>query len=711
MDGAWVTLVPAVRPFRRGLRRIAKTPGPAPVCLLKECRHMPRWSKAMGASFRASMRSLVSRLLRDTEGNTLGIVLATTILLVSLAGSGTDMARAYMTKTSLQNACDAGVLAGRKAMATSGTYGTSETAKANKMFNFNFNPDATNANAITFSTSSTESGAVSGTASTVMPTVIMGIFGFKTINLSVECSAELQMASADVMFVLDVTGSMGCNVSGNNCSSGSDSKIVGLRSALRDFYKVVAQAVTDKSNTRVRFGFVPYDMTVNVAPLITSGAMPLSYIRDTAPYQTALAKFDTPVYVGTTGSAVTTTEIYGSNITQANCNSYGTNSWPTSGGNPVSGGGPAPAATTSTTYSYQSWTYVSGSGSSALGTCRRRRSVTTTTYALRYRFTEWTFQAATVDVSAFKGMTNVKVVSSISATARVPTAGTYDVVTLASMVGTAGVSGITTTNARWNGCVEERQTVQDPTMSPIPSGATDLDLNSAPTDDSTRWPMLFNGVTWWRGVSFPVSRTIPSSALPLPTSGSDPDRVGRTGACPAPLMQFTEVDTTAPDVVPAWLETYINNLAANGNTYHDIGMIWGGRLASPTGMFAANVTEDAVEYPAVSRHVIFMTDGEMYPHRENYSAYGIPDYENRVAPAGSTINTLITVHNNRYVAACNRVKDMGYTIWVIGFGTALNPSMTACATAGRAYFASDTTALNNTFKFIAGQVADLRINK
>jgi hypothetical protein len=37
--------------------------------------------------------------------------------------------------------------------------------------------------------------------------------------------------------------------------------------------------------------------------------------------------------------------------------------------------------------------------------------------------------------------------------------------------------------------------------------------------------------------------------------------------------------------------------------------------------------------------------------------------------------------------------------------------MTTCATAGRAYYASDTTALNNTFKFIAGQVADLRINK
>jgi hypothetical protein len=78
---------------------------------------------------------------------------------------------------------------------------------------------------------------------------------------------------------------------------------------------------------------------------------------------------------------------------------------------------------------------------------------------------------------------------------------------------------------------------------------------------------------------------------------------------------------------------------------------------------------------------------------------------------GTNDSWLTTYHNNRYVAACTRAKNLGYTVWVIGFGTALNAQMTSCATAGRAYFAADTTALNNTFRFIAGQVADLRINK
>lgn len=662
---------------------------------------MLRRSKAMGGTVRASLRSLIDSLLHDTAGNTLGIALATIILLVSLAGSGTDMARAYMTKTSLQNACDAGVLAGRKAMATSGTYSTAETAKANKMFNFNFNPNATNADSITFSTSSTGTGAVSGTASTVMPTAVMGLFGFKTMTLTVECSAELQMASADVMFVLDTTGSMAWTPQNVNVNSGAGSKIVGLRAALRDFYKTVAAAVVDKTNTRIRFGFVPYTATVNMGGLVASGALPTSYFADTQSFQTALAKFDTPVYVGTAGSPVPGTETYGSNITSSNCTNWGKNTWPVNTGSPVSGGGPAPADTTSTSYSWRSWTLVSGSGSSALGTCVRNATVTTTKYETRYRFTNWIFQAATVDVSAFKGMGTVPVVTNISSTATVPTAGTYDMPSLAALNGTPGVTGLTTTNAQWDGCIEERQTVQNLAMNPVPSGATDLDIDTLPSSDATRWKIYENDLVWYRG-----------TGLGPRTATSIPSGVGRESSqCPPRAMLFTEVDTTAPTVVPSWLDTYINTLVAAGSTYHDIGMIWGARLASTTGMFQSNVTEDSTKYPSVSRHIIFMTDGDMAPTIDSYSAYGEEMYDNRVAPSGTNSSTLTSYHNNRYLAACTRAKNLGYTIWVIGFGTSLTTQMKTCATAGRAYYASDTTALNNTFKFIAGQVADLRINK
>ncbi len=653
---------------------------------------------------RASMRSLIGNLSRDTAGTTLGIALATIILLVSLVGSGTDMARAYMTKTSLQSACDAGVLAGRKAMATSGTFGTAETAKANKMFNFNFNPLATNSNTISFTPVSSSTGAVSATATTKMPTVIMGIFGFKSITLTVACSAELQMASADVMFVLDTTGSMADTPSNGYSNSGPDSKIVGLRTAIRNFYTTVANAVTDKTNTRIRFGFVPFTATVNLGGLVAAGQIPSTYFAATQPFQTALAYFNTPVYVGTAGSPVNSVETYGSNITQTQCNSYGTNSYPSNGGNPVTGGGPAPADTTSTSYSYRSWSKVSGSGSNALGTCLRNKAVTTTSYVTRYQFTNWIFKAATLNISAFKNLSNQTVVTNIASNATVPTAGTYDMVALAALNGTAGVTGLTTATANWDGCIEERQTVQNLAMSPVPSGAKDLDIDAVPTntDATTQWKLNLNDVEWYRGSTNVTSRTETSLQ-------GDTYRV--SSQCPPKAMLFTEVDTTNPSVVPTWLDNYVNTLVASGSTYHDIGMIWGARLGSPTGIFQTNVNADPTKYPSVSRHIIFMTDGLMAPTTTAYSAYGQELYDNRVAPSGTSSSTLVNYHNNRFLAACTKAKNLGYTVWVIGFGTSLTTQMTSCATSGRAYQANDTTALNNTFKYIAGQVADLRINK
>jgi hypothetical protein len=114
---------------------------------------------------------------------------------------------------------------------------------------------------------------------------------------------------------------------------------------------------------------------------------------------------------------------------------------------------------------------------------------------------------------------------------------------------------------------------------------------------------------------------------------------------------------------------------------------------------------------SVSRHIIFMTDGTMQNYPSNYTAWGVTAYDGRDAPTNTSDTSLADYHNNRCLAACNTVKAMGYTIWVIGFGQTLTPQMTSCATAGRAYYASDTSKLTTTFQYIAGQVADLRINK
>jgi hypothetical protein len=136
-------------------------------------------------------------------------------------------------------------------------------------------------------------------------------------------------------------------------------------------------------------------------------------------------------------------------------------------------------------------------------------------------------------------------------------------------------------------------------------------------------------------------------------------------------------------------------------------MTWGGRLTSPTGLFASNVNLDADKIN-VSKHIIFMTDGIMEPTSTGYSSYGIETLDHRIAPAGSE-DTLTARHTARFAAQCEAIKAQGTTIWVIAFGTSMTNELRNCASDGRAYYSSNTEALRNTFKYIAAQVADLRL--
>jgi len=633
------------------------------------------------------VRRCAASLLRHEAGNTLAVVAFAVLMLLAAVGGGVDMSRAYMVKTNLQSACDAGVLAGRKALSRTGDYGSAEKAKADKMFAFNFRKSAEQSHDVTFTSQAHDDGSVTGTATAAMPTTIMAVFKFGDMDLKAECSAELQMASADVMFVLDVTGSMAGN------------RLDGLRDAVRDFHTTVANAVIDKDRTVIRYGFVPYSMTVNASNIVASGALPAGAFADNTPYQTRVAYFNTAHYLPNEPTVSVTQETYGSSITQSNCTKYANNTYPSSSGkNPVTGGGPAPKATTSTLYSAPTsgaWTRTSGSGSSAVGTCKRNKTVSTTDYTTVYKFTQWRYKQATIDTTGVvPGGGSLITSLSTNDDYYVPERGEYDMRTLAKMRGAENTYLPAPTTHAWNGCIEERQTVVDLAMNPVPDGALDLDINSAPIadNDNTKWKPYWGIVEYNRSSS---------------TSGSMV-----TERCPAPMRQFQEVDTKNPNTVPAWLNTYLNNLTAVGNTYHDIGMIWGARLASTRGMFAANVLEG--NRTSVSRHIIFMTDGQMEPSRTGYNAYGIEDLDRRIAPSGSGTganSTLATYHTNRFLAACRAAREEGYTIWVISFGTGITNAMRTCASADRAYQASNTTELRNAFRYIAGQVADLRLKR
>lgn len=256
------------------------------------------------------------RLRKDQRGNTLIMVGAAIFPMVAFIGSGMDMSRAYLVKTRLQQACDAGALAGRKAMAGT-TLSTSDKATAENFFRFNF-PNGTMAtaplvvdaggvegpNKITISLDANKQ--VGMTATAVMPNMLMQVFGFNQQEIKVSCKAEEYYVNTDVMLVLDTTGSMNCAITDPlSCSQATEktnSKMLDLRNAVKKLYVNLrpAQIALEAKSLRMRVGWVNYSTTVNVGKLLY--AQDTTSLNNPATYRNASGTNGTD-YAGPTQTA------------------------------------------------------------------------------------------------------------------------------------------------------------------------------------------------------------------------------------------------------------------------------------------------------------------------------------------------------------------------------------------------------------------------
>src|SRR5690606_32516288 len=118
------------------------------------------------------------------------------LVLAGLVGGGVDMARAYQAERRLQAACDAGVLAGRRAV-TGNEFGDAAEAQAEQYFDANFDPAEQQTTGTSFTATSPDSGnTVEGVASATLGTIIMGVFGFESMDLSVTCSASMGVGNS-----------------------------------------------------------------------------------------------------------------------------------------------------------------------------------------------------------------------------------------------------------------------------------------------------------------------------------------------------------------------------------------------------------------------------------------------------------------------------------------------------------------------------------
>ena len=253
-----------------------------------------------------------------------------------------------------------------------------------------------------------------------------------------------------------------------------------------------------------------------------------------------------------------------------------------------------------------------------------------------------------------------------------------------------------------NGCIEERDTYIIDDYSAVDlSRALDLNIDLVPTagDSKTQWrpqyPKLIFGRAkkWDNSGNFDLASAATTAEYIAPW-------VANTAACPSPARALAEMDSQA-------VTDYVATLKAGGSTYHDIGMIWGARLLSPTGPFAAENANPADGRPT-SRNIVFLTDGQTSALDISYSSYGFEPLDRRRWAPGSALSLTQTIEQ-RFSFACQKAKKKNITVWIVAFGTSLNPIMEECAGPGKAFQANDSDELNEIFKKIATSMSDLRL--
>ncbi len=647
-------------------------------------------------------KSFLQRLRKDTAGNTFAMAAAAMFPIAGLVGGGVDIGRAYMAKARLQQACDAGALAGRRSM-SGDTMSTYDKTQAKKLFDFNFPegtfgtepfPSTVDGQANPRFVDGTEPRTVYGYAETELPTTIMKIFGKGNMTIKVDCTSQLDVGNADVVMVLDVTGSM------------SGSRIEGLKDAVEDFYNTLGPGGADgSSQNQIRYGFVPYNALVNVGELLydedpswlVGGTGTAADDRWT--YQTRRSTWDVstpdlgnPKSENTSVSFESYTYLDGPECVNGFGNNEGVPGWfnPNPSGNPVVSQTESGGETTITTIEYEYHTWDGNAnpppseavGSSYWRDCERKVRTTVAVYDTPVpdqvdvwesgatNFAGWEYGQFSHDVSAY--------VASIKSTNPAAQRPTYN--------------GAQTD--RWDGCIEERDTDSTITSATttIPAGAIDLAIDTIPTDTASRWR------PYWPEVKYERSSS---------TNGWS----ASTSACPTESRRLAEYavwdDGTTDD-----LQSYIDGFVATGNTNPTIGMIWGLRLLSADGLFSTVNQSTNNGFP-ITRHLLFMTDGVMNVKPDRYNVYGLNESAARLGPTTSTETELESRQAQRFQLMCDAAKAKGITVWVVQFGVStVTSNMENCATTpDNAAAASSNAELQAAFANIAQTIGGLRLSQ
>ena len=613
------------------------------------------------------------RLAGDRAGNTLGMIAAGMFPLLALVGGAIDMGRGYLAETRLQQACDAGVLAARKKLGSGAVgFGVDNSGVedvGHRFFNLNFRDGAYGTENRDFDVTINPDTTIDGTATVEVPTTIMNLFGYSRLDLQVSCGAKLDSTDTDVMLVLDVTGSM-------NETNPGDTKprIEILRDVILDFHTELEN--NKQENARIRYGFLPYSTNVNVGHLLKD-----EWVVSEWTYQSRRM-----LGSGNTSGYYTSWTASSPNSGTVNRTVHATYAATLSGGVYTCPTVPANTLTSNTVLVSNTSAAYAGppAGTQYISTYQRTRNGNVYSVSLSGTTCTVNKEAYTSYIDTYKYFQ-----------------------TPALQIGTNWQYGPEKVNVSgWrtgsNGCIEERDTYIIDDYSAVDlSRALDLNIDLVPTagDSKTQWrpqyPKLIFGRAkkWDNSGNFDLANAATTAEYIAPW-------VANTAACPSPARALAEMDSQA-------VTDYVATLKAGGSTYHDIGMIWGARLLSPTGPFAAENANPADGRPT-SRNIVFLTDGQTSALDISYSSYGFEPLDRRRWAPGSALSLTQTIEQ-RFSFACQEAKKKNITVWIVAFGTSLNPIMEECAGPGKAFQANDSDELNEIFKKIATSMSDLRL--
>lgn len=630
--------------------------------------------------------SFLHRLLRDAAGNTLALLAAAILPLLGIVGGGVDMGRAYLAESRLQQACDAGVLAARKKLGTTavvtGSVPSDVATIGNRFFNINYRSGIYGTDNRNFRMTLNNDFSIAGKASVDVPTTIMGVFGFEEIPVVVECEANLNFSAVDVMMVLDVTGSMRHTNPGDSLS-----RMDSMKQVIRNFHAELEASRAPGSE--VRYGFVPYATNVNVGHLLQD-----DWVTDEWVYQSRVqAGF----------SANVDGDVYTRNWSEVSGTRGDWNNW-----NVLS--------------TYAATYHESGSGDTGgWYTCDGAQPADTlvwseTTNGAEYKEVQ-TNPPAVLYVQPMRGTENGRrYTTSVSGTTcqvKYLDSNNYvqdfeRVTAIPELNENWRYAPITSDVSNWRteteGCMEERSTYAINDYATVNlDKALDLDIDSVPTpgDSDTQWRPMFPAKIYVRKIATNGSGTI---SKPQVTSDEDYADTGNWWFSDCPSGKAQKLAPMTADE----LNTYLGTLVPMGATYHDIGMIWGARLISPTGLFASE--NGGSDSGARTRHIIFLTDGQTEPYDIAYGAYGVDALDQRRWNRDDT-RTLASHIEQRFKVACLEAKKRNITVWTIAFGTSVNQAMVDCAGTGHYFEASNAAELNEALVSIAKQLADLRITE